>query len=312
MRPPHAIAAELRRALGADILEAVGLAPGNPLRSVLSPLVWPPAHFFARLTAEFDRNVAESGLIEAICRVLPRFVDNVSAHGTENIPAVGPLILAANHPGASDGLVIASCLPRDDLKVVVTDRPFFRYLYGASPHLIYTPRDTIGRMGVVREAIRHLRSGGALLIFAHGNVEPDPAVVPGAEGTLSDWSPSVPLLLRRVPGASLVVTIVSGVLAPSVLRHPLARLQENWQGRQLLAEVVQISQQVLLKRKYHLAPAVRFGAPLTVGDVGPVGDALSTILARAKDLLADVSSGTDNLHLPQGNQETDALESRIG
>lgn len=312
MKPPHALAAELRKALGADILEAAGLAPGSPLRSVLGPLVWPPAHFFARLAAEFDRNVAESGLMEAIRRVLPRFVDDVSALGTEHIPTAGPLILAANHPGASDGLVIASCLPRDDLKVVVTDRPFFRHLYAASPHLIYTPRDPTGRMGVVREALRHLRNGGALLIFAHGNVEPDPAVVPGAEETLASWSPSVPLLLQRVPGASLVVTIVSGVLAPSVLEHPLTRLQENWRGRQLLAEIVQVSQQVLFKRRFQLAPVVRFDAPLLAGDLGPAGDALATVLTRAKALLADVSSGIEKIHLPQGDQGTNAAESRIG
>jgi hypothetical protein len=59
MKPPHAIAAELRRTLSADISEAVGLPPG-------SPLVWPPAHLFACLAAEFDRHVAQSGLVEAI------------------------------------------------------------------------------------------------------------------------------------------------------------------------------------------------------------------------------------------------------
>jgi hypothetical protein len=291
MKPPHAIAVELRRALSTDILEAVGLPPGSPLRAVFSPLVWPPAHLFARLAAEFDRHVAQSGLIEAVRWVLPRFVDGVHALGTENIPAAGPLVIASNHPGTYDGLVIASCLPRDDLKIVVTDRPFLRGMHGSFPHLIYTPRDTEGRMGVVREAVRHLREGGSLLVFARGKVEPDPAVVPGAEEALGDWSPSVPLFLRRVPGASLVVTIVSGVLAPSALRHPVARLREGWPARQLLAEVVQISQQMLLRRRFGLAPTVRFAVPLMAGDVGEGRDAsaaLAAILARARDLLDDV------------------------
>jgi hypothetical protein len=291
MKPSHAIAAELRRTLSMDILEAVGLPADSPLRAVFSPLVWPPAHLFARLAAEFDRHVAQSGLMEAVRWVLPRFVDGVHALGTDNIPISGPLVIASNHPGTYDGLVIASCLPRDDLKVIVTDRPFFRGLHGASPHLIYTPRDTEGRMGVVREAVRHLREGGSLLIFAHGEVEPDPALVPGAEEALEGWSPSVPLLLRRVPGASLVVTIVSGVLAPSALRHPVARLRQGWQARQLLAEVVQISQQMLLRRRFGLAPTVRFSAPLTSGDVEGGRDAraaLAAIVARARELLADV------------------------
>jgi hypothetical protein len=275
MKPPHAIAAELRRTLSTDILEAVGL----------------PAHLFARLAAEFDHHVAQSGLMEAVRWVLPRFVEGVHALGTENIPTTGPLVIASNHPGAYDGLVIASCLPRDDLKIMVTDRPFLRGLHAASPHLIYTPRDTEGRMGVVRQAVHHLREGGSLLIFAHGNVEPDPALVPGAEEALEGWSPSVPLFLRRVPGASLVVTIVSGVLAPSALQHPLARLREGWQARQLLAEVLQVSQQMLLRRRFGLAPTVRFAAPLMAGDVEEVPyarAALAAIVARARELLADV------------------------
>jgi hypothetical protein len=112
-----------------------------------------------------------------------------------------------------------------------------------------------------------------------------------------------------------VITIVSGVLAPSILRHPLNRLQQNWRGRQLLAEVVQISQQVLFKRRFQLAPTVRFDMPLTISDVELTSDAraaLSPILARAKALLADVSSGIENIHLPQGGQETNDAQPRIG
>ncbi|MEJ2736938.1 MAG: hypothetical protein P8189_25810 [Anaerolineae bacterium] len=115
--------------------------------------------------------------------------------------------------------------------------------------------------------------------------------MPGAEEALEGWSSSVPLLLRRVPGASLVVTIVSGVLAPSALRHPLARLREGWQARQPLAEVVQVSQQMLLRRRFGLAPTVRFAAPLTAGDVEETPDAraaLAAIMARARELLDDV------------------------
>jgi hypothetical protein len=291
MKPPHAIAAELRRALSSDTLEATGLSPSNPLRAVLSVLTWPPVHLFAQLAAEFDRRVAESGLRDAVGWVLPRFVQDVRAHGTENLPTTGPLVIASNHPGAYDGLVIASCLPRDDLKIVVTDRPFFRRLYAASSHFIYTPRDTSGRMGVVREAARHLQAGGSLLIFAQGQVEPDPAWAAGAEAALEGWSKSVPLLLRRVAGARLVVTIVSGVLVPSTLRHPLARLPEAWQARQVVAEFVQISQQMLFKRRFEIVPTVRFAPPLTVDEVSGNRDAstpLAAIVARARQLLAEI------------------------
>jgi hypothetical protein len=90
---------------------------------------------------------------------------------------------------------------------------------------------------------------------------------------------------------SLVVTIVSGVLAPSALRHPLTRLREGWQARQLLAEILQVSQQMLFKQRFQLMPTVRFATPLTAGDIGGGRDArtaLTAVLARARDLLDQI------------------------
>jgi hypothetical protein len=49
------------------------------------------------------------------------------------------LLVAANHPGAADGLVIAAALRRDDLKVVISDVPFTRAVPYGRKYLIYTP-----------------------------------------------------------------------------------------------------------------------------------------------------------------------------
>jgi hypothetical protein len=182
-----------------------------------------------------------------------------------------------------------SAIDRNDMKVVVSAIPFLRGMRASARHFIYTTRDAHERMTVVRESVRHLREGGTVLIFAKGQVEPDPAVLPGALESLEHWSPSLSLLLRQVPEANLLVSIVSGVLAPSCFRHPLVRLRKEQQPRQLLAEFLQVTQQMLLGRRFGLAPAVRFAAPLTAAELGGARDkqaTLAAISARARDLLA--------------------------
>src|SRR5512139_2290306 len=124
MTQAHANVADLRRAISTEILLALGLPRTSPLMTLLRPLVWPPAHRFASLAAEFDRRVALSGLTAALRWALPYLVDGTQAHGTEHIVASGPVVIASNHPGGCDGLVIASLLGRDDLKGLATDVPF--------------------------------------------------------------------------------------------------------------------------------------------------------------------------------------------
>jgi 1-acyl-sn-glycerol-3-phosphate acyltransferase len=290
--PAYANVADLRRTISTELLLALGLPLTSPLQALLRPLVWPPAHRFARLAAEFDRRMALYGLTAALRWALPYLVDGIQAQGTEHIEATGPLVIASNHPGGCDGLVIASYLARDDLRALATDVPFLRGMVASSPHLIYTSRDnTHGRMAVVREAVRHLKAGGALLVFPSGQVDPDPALLPGAQAALQKWSASLLLFLRQVSEAKVLPTIVSGVLAPACFRHPLTRLHKQQRPRQLLAEFLQIGQQVLFGRRFALAPTVRFGEPLTVAALGDARDtqsALSVLIARAQNLLETV------------------------
>lgn len=296
MGPLHASVPELRRTISTEMLVAAGLPRAGLLPRLLRPLVWLPAQRFSRLMADVDYRVAQSGLTGAVRWLLPRFVEGVRASGQEHIPATGPLVIASNHPGGTDVLAIISALGRDDLKVYVSDVPFLRSLHASSRHLIFTPAEPQRRMAAVREGVRHLVGGGALLILATGLVEPDPAVMPGAEEALNRWSASLPLFLRRVPEASILVAIVSGVVAPAALRHPLTRLQADPRLKQMLAEFVQVSQQMLGWRRYRLTPQVRFSSPLTASDLGGGNDArlaLAAITAQAHSLLATVESERD-------------------
>ena len=100
--------------------------------------------------------------------------------GKERIPEEGPLIVASNHPGAYDSIAIISNLPRQDLKVIVSDVPFLRSLPAVSQRLIFTPSGPYSRMAALRGLLRHVQEGGAALIFPSGLVDPDPAFMPEA------------------------------------------------------------------------------------------------------------------------------------
>jgi hypothetical protein len=80
-------------------------------------------------------------------------------------------------------------------------------------------------------------------------------------------------------------------LAPACIHHPLTRLRkEPWQ-RQTLAEFLQITQQILLRRRFGLRPAVRFAAPLTPAESQHLRDPaalMNAVKARARALLASM------------------------
>jgi hypothetical protein len=284
----YATVEELRRGITTEILVAAGLPRTGLHLRLLAPLVWPVAHRFARLAAHADRLTAESGLPAAARWLLLQFVDDVRLIGAERIPIEGPLIIASNHPGSYDILAITSALPRDDLKIIASDVPFTRGLHATSPHLIYAPHNPHARMTALRQSIRHLQAGGSLLVYASAQVDPDPAFLPGASQELEKWSGSLPLLLRRVPDARLVITIVREVLAPACFNHPLTRFRSEQRLRQFTAEFLQIGQQVLFGRRFHLTPTVTFAPPVTAAELGGTDDPQATrtaIIARARQLL---------------------------
>ena len=81
---------------------------------------------------------------------------------------------------------------------------------------------------------------------------------------MREWSPSVELMLRRVPETSVLVGVVSGVLAAGPVCSPLARIPRTAIHRQRIGEYIQVIQQLLFSRRFGLHPNVSFAAPLTL------------------------------------------------
>jgi hypothetical protein len=242
------------------------------------------------MMAEFDRRVAISGPPEASRWLMGQFVETVDIRGTERIPTEGPVLIATNHPGAYDGFIIMSSLPRKDLKMPVSGVPFLRALPAASQHVIYVTPDTLDRMSVIRTMVRHLESGGLVITFATGLVDPDPDLEPGAERGLDAWSPSLEIALRQVPATRLVPTIVSGVLSEECSRSALTRLPKAAWEKRKLAEFLQISEQLAFGRRFRLSPRVTFGQPVTLSELrsgSGTRSAMPAILACARAVLGE-------------------------
>ncbi|MFN2119247.1 MAG: hypothetical protein ACK2T0_02510, partial [Anaerolineales bacterium] len=140
------------------------------------------------------------------------------------------------------------------------------------------------RMMAARAAITHLKNGGALLLFARGSIDPDPAFMQHADEELGRWSRSLETFLHSVPSTQVVTSIVSHVLDPAYMHHPLTWLRRRRADRQRLAMMIQVIQQMLGKR-VDIVPHVSFGEMIAVDD-SSANRRLESIVQSASALLS--------------------------
>ena len=260
-----------------EMMEAFGLGGLNRGRRPLELLSRVPAKRLARQVATYDEIVGESGLAEGGAWALERMARRVVIEGRGNVPPEGPLLLVANHPGLADSIALFATVPRRDLRVVAAERPFLRALPNTSRYLLSVSETSPGRLGVVRTAVRHLRGGGAVLTFPGGEIEPDPAVLPGATEALGRWSGSLDLFARLVPDLTVVPAVVSGVLSPIALHNPLTFVRRRPRDREWLAATLQMLTPVLR----NVTTRVAFGRPVHTGG----GAVRETVLDETRRLI---------------------------
>lgn len=127
--------------------------------------------------------------------------------GRENIPdpkggPVGPLIVVANHASGVDPLLIQAVLPIEPRWMMAADmrHPAGEFLWEFG-RIIFVDRANSDPAGV-REALRHLSSGGVLGLFPEGGIERQPR-------TLRPFQAGVGLLIRR-SGARVLPIVIEG------------------------------------------------------------------------------------------------------
>lgn len=287
-----------------DMLGAVGLRTESRLAPVARRLFWPAAARFAREIAAYDAAVGRDGLQAASTVLLRTYTRTMQVRGQHMIPAHGPVLVVANHPGIYDTVALFSSIPRADLRTVAAERPFLTALPNLSARLLYVPEQATGRLGLLRNLTRLLRDGGAALTFPGGTIEPDPAVMPGAAAALTGWSESITLLARLVPHLHIVPAIVSGIISTRALHHPLTRIRRNPRDREWLAAMLQIQFTSLRTDTASIA----FGAPICADSLPDGTDSVAdAVVESARNLIhtckqvPQVAAGMSGAYLAEGN-----------
>jgi 1-acyl-sn-glycerol-3-phosphate acyltransferase len=284
------LGSDLQRFILEEFPKTFGTAPNGLFRRICGSVFALPTGRFGRLFAVADRAVEKGGVGVGCARLLSGVGVRAAARGNEHLPAEGPLLVVANHPGAYDSLALASCIPRRDLKIVLREIPFFRALPNASQCFLYATSDPISSMVALRNTIRHLQGGGSVLLFGTGTIEPDPALGPGAITALDHWSRSVEIIMRRVPGVRLVLAAVSGVLIRAFVNHPLRLVRQRPVDRRRVTEYMQVITQMLFPRWFNVTVKMSFAPPVTTEDLSREsegGRLMPAILKREKRLLEE-------------------------
>src|SRR5215469_18393118 len=177
---------------------SVGALLGEPLRTILRPAEPAIDKLFA-LDRLRDLYCASSTPEDLLRNLRVRF--EIAEEELAAIPRTGPLLFVSNHPfGLLDAVVLAVALPRarPDLRIIANsmlsdvpelkDRCIFVDNFGRADSVA-------GNSSALRDCLRWLRGGGALLTFPAGEV----AHWDIRDGMVADpeWSPAIVRLAQR-------------------------------------------------------------------------------------------------------------------
>ena len=252
-----------------DLVSSFGWENAPLPAAVLRKFFARPAHKFAGQMVAYDDLVGHLDLPEASRRILQRlYINDLKVHGSEQIPAGGPVLFLSNHPGLADTISLFAAIRRKDLRIIALDRPFLTSLPNISRHLFYIG-DTPGeRIRAVRQVSTHLRAGSAALTFPAGKIEPDPDVHTGSLESLMDWTDSSSVFMRFAPDQQIVPVLVSGVIWERTSRHWLTRFKKTREDREKLAASLQLLAMVVRDAR-PTTVHVQFAKPITRREVDP-------------------------------------------
>ncbi len=254
-----------------EVMKLLGLGLTHWSRQGIHNFIKKGTQHFADLFAVLDAEIGPYGLTQAVRRLLPNFIAGCYHHGTSHVPSTGPLLVTSNHPGAAEAMTILALLQRDDVKIVISGIPFLTALSNVQQHFIRVTSDLATRSLAIREIISHLKNSGAVIIFPTGHMTPDPELTPDMALVFEDWSQSIALILRRVPGVKLLMTVISGVIEPRFLRSPLCKLRKSKRHQQILAEFMQIIWQMMHPATTTITPRVTFMPPISGSTLAEFG-----------------------------------------
>jgi hypothetical protein len=145
-------------------------------------------------------------------------------------------------------------------------------------------------MIVLKQAIQHLQEGGTVNYFPSGHRDPDPKVYPGAIQAIDHWLDVFDLFFNKVKGLAVLPTIISGVISPKWVKHPITWLRKKQIDKQRLAEFGQVITQLRKPGKLMLSPNIFFGKCYTERDLRHEighGKLFPAVIERAKSVFRE-------------------------
>lgn len=239
----------------------VGRAAGIRVE-VVRRLVRPVANHVAGRFVTYDRALGEAGMRLGSTWIVEDATGGLQVEGTDRVPAQGPLLVVANHPGISDAVALVAALGREDAWIVTANYPFLRAMRLASRRFLFVSDDRTDRLSAFRSIVSRLRLGDTVIVFPAGGLELDPALSRvAALASLATWSRSVELLARLVPDTLVVPAAISGVVSRSAFDHRLAKRRGVLKERQRMATLLQF----VLPAYRSNRVSISFGLPIAGG-----------------------------------------------
>ena len=142
---------------------------------------------------------------QVFCRIGSTLLFDLKVKGVQNVPRKGGVLIVANHQSYLDPMLVGVRLPRATsflAKSELFNNRFTRWIL--SKLCAFSVRQGEGDIGAVREAIRRLKEGRALVIFPEGSRT--------QTGELDAVQPGVGLIARKA-GVPVVPCIIEGSFA---------------------------------------------------------------------------------------------------
>src|SRR5207245_5961918 len=128
---------------------------------VVSRLMGLVANQVAGRFVTYYRALGEDGMRHGSSLIVVDATGGLAVEGREHVPARGPLLVVANHPGLCDAVALLAALGREDAWIVAANYPFLRAMRLASRRFLFVSDDGADRLAAFRGIGARLRSGEA-------------------------------------------------------------------------------------------------------------------------------------------------------
>ncbi len=150
-----------------------------------------------------------------LCRVITMLLFKARVSGRRNVPATGPVLLVCNHQSHLDPVLATMALDRE-ASFMARDNLFRnRFFRSLIESLNAFPiRRNTADMSAIKESLRRLRHGWALVLFPEGTRTPD--------GRIQPMLPGLGAIARKA-AVPIVPTLIDGAFQSWPRQSPLPR-----------------------------------------------------------------------------------------